>query len=187
MTSLSIIPQSTTNPEVETFSAAAFPQPYIVVKWFAILWPVMHFHTSRFLLSHRGQKSSYFFHQLRRYKRLSYYSINRSRWKNSFNSRLFTSNMVIIMTFISGRRSFTFLTSWKPVNAGILISDTKTWQDLQSFSTWCNAASGSTKAWTLKPTRSKLLRVTVNVSMSSSTINTVVFSLFFFNNYSCNL
>jgi len=32
MTSLSIIPQSTTNPEVETFSAAAFPQPYIVVK-----------------------------------------------------------------------------------------------------------------------------------------------------------
>lgn len=47
--------------------------------------------------------------------------------KTASNSRLFTSNMVIIMTFISGRRSFTFLISWKPVNAGILTSDTKTW------------------------------------------------------------
>jgi hypothetical protein len=31
--------------------------------------------------------------------------------KTASNSRLFTSNMVIIMTFILGRRSFTLLTS----------------------------------------------------------------------------
>lgn len=106
--------------------------------------------------------------------------------KTASNSGLFNSNMVISMTFISGRKSFIFLTSWKPVNAGILTSDTKTWQYLQSFWIWCNAISGSAKAWTVKPACSKLLPVTVKVSILSSTISIVVFSLFRFTNRSCN-
>ena len=81
MTSLSIIPPSNTNPEVETFSAAAFPSPTLLSNDLLFCDGSCTFIR---LLTHWGQSSSYFFYQLLRYKRLSYYSIKRSRWKDSF-------------------------------------------------------------------------------------------------------